>query len=1848
MAYHPRVVPRLEQMEPRLLLDADPLLVQDGLYSFLGAVSDGLDGEVFGIRMPLVGDALAGGANFFNDLQVELDTAFVDLSGDPPLPGNEHIRKAVFNAWKTEMGLLVLTDLNGDSQLTWEDVPVVETADAVAFSVQLHADVFNYSSAFDFQFDSGFGILDLSLEGNVDFKVGFTFDLTFGVLKQVVDSTEVQTFYVNTAGADELTIDLHASIPDMQAEGRFGFLSVVATDEDADGDVSNNTGEADANGDGLPDSDLDGDGLQPSALGAAFRVDLVDVGGNDGLLTQDEIDGIGATYPLAEVVNARVTGNLTRYIDGYHAVAPECLADINLNLDIGWGELDELSSGSTSTGSMSLPHLSAEFRLAWFMSDRVTETLHIRDPLDMIPVVEFNNITLSLGEFISNFARPMLVATQIVGAPTKPLRDFLNAPIPILSDLANQDITLIELAGLVPKYGELITALNNIQRAVDNANAFTGDISFNFGSFQLAGDLREYNKLEEAGENIVSNLSGLTGIDLVGLTEDQFGWLTNQGGYTVGGLSFPILTDTNEVVQLLLGGDARLFELNLPELSIDFGGGMGVPIFPPFLNVGLSWDFSFGLRFGFGFDTYGLKLFGESGGADYTQILKGFYINDFVMPDGTDLPEAYLSASLTGRGFAGISGLIEAGVKGGLAGNISVNLHDNDGDGRVRFDELQRQLATGNPFCMFDAQGSLDGFFAAYVWVGLDLGLFEITLYEDSWTIVSGTILEFNWVCTQGDTPPVLAEVDGSTLNLNMGPRAANRLYGCTEDRNEYFTVSQRNVEGVDKLVVSALGYEQEFDAAGIDLIRAEGGDGNDTIRIVETPGNELSAEVLLYGDFATPDGSGPAGEHGDDKLYAGIAGGTMYGGPGDDRLRGNDGVDRLYGGSGDDQLTGKDGNDEIYGGDGDDFIKGEQGDDLLDGGAGNDRLYGYTGNDVLTGGPGNDTLRGHSGNDQLDGGDGDDRLFGESGDDTLLGGAGLDELDGGKGADTIHGGADRDTIFGAAGDDLLWGDAGDDFVFGDNGSVDDLTYVLTLTLFETDDDGYFILDDNGEPIPTGQTDTYSFTFEAAQGNDSVSGGGGNDHLIGDNGMILLDAGGNVSQIVLMAPDVTGDDLLYGDAGDDVMLGGGGNDQYIFDDGFGTDDVREYASGGYDVMDFSAVGAPLHFVLGSVLVTDGLGSTAVHAGDYIEAIVAGSSDDTFSFPDGKGFAGRLDGGPGSDTLDYSAYSTPVAVNLGEGRATNIYGGLPGGITNFENATGGSADDELIGDDGANVLVGNDGNDLLIGLGGDDVLDGGAGNDMMNGGTGNDWYIEVPGSTDTIVDEAGNDWLDFSFSPVAIRLNLGQFRGQRQRIDDARDGLIVRGPVENAIGSEHDDVIRGSYHDNMIYGMGGDDRIFGMRGDDMLSGGAGSDRLFGGDQSDMLYGDEGDDLLKGQAGADGLHGGEGDDRLVGGGGTDTLAGDAGADLLVGSGPDLADYGADPSAVHVDLTARKGTDGFGDTDAYRGVRGVIGSEFSDLIRGRGGRDWLLGMAGNDLIDGLGGNDVIAGGLGEDALLGGRGRDTFGWTVGDGNDLIDGGKGRNVVQVNGGEADEIFVLDAAGDGASLQTAAGPPVLEMTGIREFIVAAGGGNDYVEATVADKSAMKLVEADMGDGDDILDAAACFAKVRASGGAGADLFRAGRLADRFVGGSGADTIDYSAAGGPVKVSLAGRTANAGKFGRRDRLIDIENIIGSPFDDRLTGNREANVISGGGGDDLIVGLAGSDTLYGQDGEDTLRGGPGDDTLDGGAGADWLDGGNGTNAVSSVGAPGPYNADLAAGTADDGFGTVDILRNIQVVI
>ncbi len=153
----------------------------------------------------------------------------------------------------------------------------------------------------------------------------------------------------------------------------------------------------------------------------------------------------------------------------------------------------------------------------------------------------------------------------------------------------------------------------------------------------------------------------------------------------------------------------------------------------------------------------------------------------------------------------------------------------------------------------------------------------------------------------------------------------------------------------------------------------------------------------------------------------------------------------------------------------------------------------------------------------------------------------------------------------------------------------------------------------------------------------------------------------------------------------------------------------------------------------------------------VENLTGGAGNDDFIFSNGQGVTGAVNGGGGTDTLDYSAYTTPVFVNLGSGATTGV-----GSIASIENVVGGSATtNTLTGDDGGDTfdvtgansgdvngpaaftfssfqyLVGGSGDDSFVFTGSAQLtggIDGGAGSNTLSyAGYGQAVSVQLTGS-----------------------------------------------------------------------------------------------------------------------------------------------------------------------------------------------------------------------------------------------------------------------------------------------------------------------------------------------------------------------------------------------------------------------------------------------------------------------------------------------------------------------------------------
>lgn len=173
-----------------------------------------------------------------------------------------------------------------------------------------------------------------------------------------------------------------------------------------------------------------------------------------------------------------------------------------------------------------------------------------------------------------------------------------------------------------------------------------------------------------------------------------------------------------------------------------------------------------------------------------------------------------------------------------------------------------------------------------------------------------------------------------------------------------------------------------------------------------------------------------------------------------------------------------------------------------------------------------------------------------------------------------------------------------------------------------------------------------------------------------------------------------------------------------------------------------------------------------------------------------------------------------------------------------------------------------------------------------------------------------------------------------------------------------------------------------------------------------------------------------------------------------------------------------------------------------------------------------------------------------------------------------------------------------------------------------------------------------------NGNGGDDTLIGGAGADTLNGGSGLDYASYETASGSVVANLDNSNLNAlvttldasfypskASDGVGDVYSGIEGIIGSSFNDILSGDASDNILVGGAGLDLLNGGLGNDRLYGDEGTDYLYGGAGGDLIDGGAGEDYVAFSNANSGVT-------VNLGFAAANTGDAAG--DIYLNIEGVV
>jgi len=381
------------------------------------------------------------------------------------------------------------------------------------------------------------------------------------------------------------------------------------------------------------------------------------------------------------------------------------------------------------------------------------------------------------------------------------------------------------------------------------------------------------------------------------------------------------------------------------------------------------------------------------------------------------------------------------------------------------------------------------------------------------------------------------------------------------------------------------------------------------------------------------------------------------------------------------------------------DVLTGNEQNNTLKGGAGGDQIFAGFGNDAVTGGLGSDFLAGGFGNDRIiysgsasgvnvdlrSNSEGLQSAFGgEAEGDTI---SGFESVKGSAHGDVLRGNNQSNVLIGRDGDDVITGGGGNDLISGGGGADtlsggngrDMLKYsqsVSAVTVNLTSDNAGF------QSASGGHADG-----DIISGFDNVKGSRFDDTITGDDGRNSLKGGDGADTI----SGGGGNDSIRGDAGADILSGGDGFDRLIYQgstDGV-TVDLRVDQNGFQSVSGGDAEG---DVVSGFERVTgsDCDDTLIGHAGENV--ISGRGGDDLIRGSDDED---KLYGGDGFDTVDYSASSFGITVDLRTGADGKQWTDEADVLSGFEAVIGSDHDDVLTVGLEASTLHGGDGSDLFV-------------------------------------------------------------------------------------------------------------------------------------------------------------------------------------------------------------------------------------------------------------------------------------------------------------------------------------------------------------------------------------------------------------------------------------------------------------------------------------------------------------------------------------------------------------------------
>src|SRR5262245_26688250 len=442
---------------------------------------------------------------------------------------------------------------------------------------------------------------------------------------------------------------------------------------------------------------------------------------------------------------------------------------------------------------------------------------------------------------------------------------------------------------------------------------------------------------------------------------------------------------------------------------------------------------------------------------------------------------------------------------------------------------------------------------------------------------------------------------------------------------------------------------------------------------------------------------------------------------------------------------------------------------------------------------------------------------------------------------------------------------------------------------------------------------------------------------------------------------------------------------------------------------------------------------------------------------------RFDPATGLLTATGDNFDNTITVSRDAGGSILINGGavpIVGGTPSVANTTqiqlsGRGGDDVITADSSSTVpmtIDGGGGDDTITGGGGADVLRGGAGNDIVTGGrgndtaflgTGNDRFIWNPGDgSDVVEGQSGFDTLEFNGSNAGEAIDISA-NGERATFFGNVGAVTM-----DVDGVERIELAAKGSADNITVNdlAGTDVKQVAI---DLTGNGAG---------------DEAADTVT-------VNGTGGNDRI-------SVASSGASVVVKGLSAQVTIDGAEASNDSLVIN------GLGGNDSIN-ASALAAGHINLVLDGGAGNDTIVGSRGNDMLIGGGGEDGRTGGAGNDVAMLGAGDDRFIWNPGDGSDVVEGQDGVDTLAFNGSCANETITVVANGDRVLLARDVGGVTMDINGVENTVIDAGGGDDVINASQLSAGLTQLT---------------------IDGGAGNDRIIGSRGNDMLIGGDGNDVV----------------------------------------------------------------------------------------------------------------------------------------------